>query len=61
MAKTRDDLTATVHAMDRLLMNGYYFVPFYYQGADHFAYWGRLRHPAQTPLYGQAIETWWKE
>ncbi len=58
-AKTREDLVATTHALDRVLMSGHYTVPFYYLGADDIAYWNKLRHPAVTPPYGVVMESWW--
>ena len=38
-AATREDLVASVHALDRVLMAGHYTVPLYYAGADRVAYW----------------------
>lgn len=59
---TREDLVATVHALDRVLMAGHYTIPFYYIGADDYVYWtGQLRHPAVTSLYGIVLESWWSE
>ncbi len=60
-AKDYDDLTAHAHALDRLLTWNYYTVPLYYAGADYVAYRNFIHHPAQTPLYGMVIETWWAE
>lgn len=57
--KTREDLVATAHALDRVLMAGHYTVPFYYQGADNIAYWGQLHHPNTKPPYGTVLESWW--
>ena len=54
------NLVATVHALDRVLMRGHYIVPFYYLGADRVAYWtAHLRHPDAVPLYGTVLESWW--
>jgi microcin C transport system substrate-binding protein len=59
---TRDDLIATTHALDRVLMAGHYVIPFYYLGADDIAYWTQhLRHPALPPLYGTILESWWAQ
>jgi len=60
-AKTREDLVATVHALDRVLMAGHYTIPFYYLGADNMAYWTRIAHPETMPVYGTVIESWWAE
>ncbi|MFY9287232.1 MAG: extracellular solute-binding protein [Alphaproteobacteria bacterium] len=61
-AATREDLVATVHALDRVLMAGHYVIPFYYLGSDNIAYWAtHLRHPKTMPLYGTVLESWWAE
>lgn len=61
MARTREELVASVHALDRMLMRGRYVIPFFYQPEDHLAYWNALRLPARMPPYGAVLETWWKE
>jgi len=62
VAPTREDLVATVHALDRVLMAGHYTIPLYYSGADQIAYWTEhLRHPDTVPLYGTVVESWWYE
>ena len=59
-ATTRAELVATVRALDRVLMAGHYFVPFYHLGADQVAYWTtKLDHPTTTPTYGPILESWW--
>jgi microcin C transport system substrate-binding protein len=59
-ARTREDLIAATHALDRALMAGHYMVPFYYLGADQVAYWtAHLHHPDNVPLYGFVLESWW--
>lgn len=58
-ATTRDELVATTHALDRMLMAGHYIVPFYYLGADDIAYQSTLHHPDTPPLYGTVLESWW--
>ena len=60
-ARTREDLVATVHAFDRVLMAGHYIVPFYYLGADNIAYWNHIHHPATKPPYGTVLESWWAQ
>ncbi len=37
-ARTREELVATTHALDRVLMAGHYMIPFYYLGADNVAH-----------------------
>ncbi len=59
-ATSRDDLVATVHALDRVLMSGHYMIPLYYLGSDNIAYWQtHIQHPASMPLYGTVLESWW--
>ncbi len=60
-ARTREDLVAAAHALDRVLLAGHYIVPFYYLGADDIAFWKQLHHPEATPLYGAVLESWWAE
>ena len=58
-AKTREELTTTIHALDRVLLWGHYLIPLYHSGIDRIAYWNFLEFPEQIPLYGIVIETWW--
>jgi len=59
-ARTRADLVASTHALDRVLMEGHYVIPFFYLGTDDVAYWtAHLRHPSDIPLYGFVLESWW--
>ncbi len=58
-AATREDLVASTHALDRVLMQGHYMIPLYYLGADNIASWDKLHHPEQMSLYGNVMESWW--
>lgn len=58
-ARTREELTAAVRALDRVLLSGYYVVPLYYLPLDYVASWARLARPERTPLYGVDLTTWW--
>ena len=58
-AKTRKELTTTIHALDRVLLWGHYLIPLHHSGIDRIAYWNFLEFPEQIPLYGIVIETWW--
>lgn len=55
---SREEMIASVRALDRVLMRGNYFVPLYYAGADNIAYWTRIQHPPRQSLWGAVIETW---
>ena len=58
---TREELVATARALDRVLMEGDYFIPLYYLGADDIASWTRVNHPDKMSLYGNVMESWWAE
>ncbi|MDD3028801.1 MAG: extracellular solute-binding protein [Alphaproteobacteria bacterium] len=57
-AASREELVATARALDRVLMRGHYFVPLYYEGADHIASWTRVNHPKTLSLYGNVLPSW---
>jgi microcin C transport system substrate-binding protein len=60
-AETAEELQAAVHALDRVLLWGSHYVPFYYADRDLFAYWGDMRRVEDVdPLYGTVIESWWQ-
>ena len=58
-AKTREELTTTIHALDRVLLWGHYVIPLHHSGIDRIAYWNFLEFPDTIPLYGIVIESWW--
>ncbi|SAK39155.1 extracellular solute-binding protein [Caballeronia ptereochthonis] len=62
-AQTREQLVDATHALDRVLMNGYYVVPHWYSATHRVAYRNTLAYPATLPLYYGAedwvISTWW--
>jgi peptide/nickel transport system substrate-binding protein len=59
-ARDREDFVAAVRALDRLLLSGFYIVPLFYTPYQWVAYSSALGHPDKTPLFGVAIETWWR-
>ncbi len=59
-ARDRDDFVAAVRALDRLLLSGFYIVPLFYAPDQWIAYSSALGHPDKTPLFGVALETWWR-
>tara|TARA_Y100001970_G_scaffold57759_1_gene73197 strand:+ start:4420 stop:6222 length:1803 start_codon:yes stop_codon:yes gene_type:complete len=58
-AKTREELTTAIHALDRVLLWGHYVIPLYHSNTDRIAYWNFLEYPKKIPLYGIVIESWW--
>ena len=61
--KTRDELLDATHALDRVLMHGYYAVPQWYSTTHRIAYKRTLAYPQTLPLYysaeGWVVSTWW--
>lgn len=58
-ATSRDDLVAAVRALDRLLVNGFYIVPFYNSGGQWIARWTNIGRPDRQPLSGFEDATLW--
>ncbi len=58
-AKTRAELISMTKKLDKMLQDGVYFVPLYYNPYDYVAYWNTLERPKTVPLYGVVIESWW--
>ena len=58
-ATSEEDFAAAVRALDRLLLSGFYMVPFYHAKSLWIAYSARLGHPARIPLYGVDLDAWW--
>lgn len=51
---------AAVRALDRVLLSGFYLVPFYHAKSQWVAYSALLRHPERTPLFGVDLDAWWR-
>ena len=51
-AKSRDDLVAATHALDRVLLWNHYVVPQWTYGKVRTARWDRFGHPEPMPKYG---------
>lgn len=58
-ATTRDDFIAAVRALDRLLVSGFYIVPFYNSGGQWVARWTNIGRPDRHPLSGFEDATLW--
>ena len=60
-AKSRDDLVAATHALDRVLLWNHFVVPQWYTGVQRTARWDRFSHPENMPKYGAAAfpTVWW--
>lgn len=58
-ARTREDFVDAVHALDRVLLSGFYVLPLYHSPDQWFARWTKIRHPDNPSLTGAEPETWW--
>jgi peptide/nickel transport system substrate-binding protein len=58
-ATARSDFVSATRALDRVLLSGFYVVPLYFPPKQWIARWTRIKHPAQTSLFGYLPETWW--
>lgn len=58
-AGSTEQMTATVRALDRVLMAEHYTIPLFYMGRDFVASWDGFSHPEVPSLYGNVMETWW--
>lgn len=59
-AKSREDFVAAVRAEDRLLVSGFYMVPFYDAGGQWVARWNYIGRPESQPLAGFEGTTLWR-
>jgi len=66
-ARTREELVTAARALDRVLLSGYYIVPWYHSPVDRIAYWAEYQHPKRVPNDGYLgwvsldPTLWWKE
>ncbi|MFM0627681.1 extracellular solute-binding protein [Paraburkholderia xenovorans] len=62
-AQTREQLVDATHALDRVLMHGYYVVPHWYSATHRVAFKRGLAWPKTLPLYysaeGWITSMWW--
>ncbi|MGH6854381.1 MAG: extracellular solute-binding protein [Aestuariivirga sp.] len=60
-AAAREDFVAAVRAEDRLLVAGFYMVPFFDAGGQWVARWNHIGRPAKQPLSGFDATTLWRD
>jgi len=53
------ELLTACHALDRVLLWGWYVVPQFYLGAYRLAFWNVFGHPSQPMRAGFDIDSWW--
>jgi peptide/nickel transport system substrate-binding protein len=59
-AKSQEDFVTAIHAEDRLLVSGFYIVPFYDAGGQWVARWNYIGRPEQQPAPGFEATTLWR-
>ena len=59
-ATSREDFAAAARAEDRLLVAGFYIVPFYDAGGQWVARWNHIGRPEKQPLPGFEATTLWR-
>lgn len=55
----RPTLTSRVHALDRVLLWGYYGIPGWHSKVSRIAYWNKFGQPEKKPKDGIGFSTWW--
>ena len=58
-ARNPDDYKAAAHALDRVLLSGFYVVPLFHSPDIWFARKASIGRPQTVPLFGTAPETFW--
>ena len=59
-AKGHEEFTVAVRALDRLLVTGFYIIPFYDAGGQWVARWNTIGRPEKQPLPGFEATTLWR-
>ncbi|UNK38081.1 extracellular solute-binding protein [Shinella sp. H4-D48] len=61
-APDREELIATTHALDRVLLAHNYVIPLFYSKAQRVSYWNNLAHPQELPYYSLGFPgVWWSK
>ena len=60
-AQSREELTAGVQALDRILLSRKIVVPHWYSPELRFLIQDQIHFPQKTLLKGPDLSTWWKE
>jgi microcin C transport system substrate-binding protein len=58
-AEDRASLVTATHALDRVLLSGFYVIPNWYLSSFRVAAWDKFGAPANPPPYTLALDTWW--
>jgi peptide/nickel transport system substrate-binding protein len=57
---TQEDFNSAVRALDRLLVAGFYIIPFYDAGGQWVARWNTIGRPEKQPVTGFEATTLWR-
>ena len=60
-APSGETFSASVRALDRLLVSGFYIIPLYHANGQWLARWSHIKYPAITSNYGFRAESAWFE
>ncbi|MGL4812620.1 MAG: ABC transporter substrate-binding protein, partial [Beijerinckiaceae bacterium] len=60
-ARTREEYRAAVHALDRVLLSGFYVIPTFHLKDQWVARSATIKRPAKTPLFGLTPEMLWRD
>ena len=58
-APDRQSLVQRTHALDRVLLWGFYVIPQWHLSTFRVAYWDKFGRPAKPPKYALGFEDWW--
>jgi len=58
-APSGEAFVASVRALDRLLVSGFYIIPLYHAGGQWLARWTHIEYPKNTSSYGYRSEAAW--
>ncbi|MEM8793536.1 MAG: extracellular solute-binding protein [Pseudomonadota bacterium] len=58
-ASSREELTDTIRALDRILRAMHIWIPQWYKATHNLAYWDIYRRPAQKPRYARGVIDLW--
>jgi len=60
-AEDRAGLLASTHALDRVLLSGYYVIPNWHLTYFRVARWDKFGQPKSFPPYALDLDSWWVE
>ena len=58
-AKDYEILKTSVHALDRVLLWGYYVIPLFHHNKTFLAHWDKFGYPSINPMVGIHFTNWW--